>query len=201
MTVTNKHIIYENDCRRMFVGQTIRAVMYGELKYFLDEEGNNTNPAPYYKTRYPDIDTLDCSIYFKTDNQTIYIFWDNTFICYGLQSKLLDLTETTNDYEQKWDVSPDIKWTHVIGQEIVDFKIIWEETWTSDLDDSNKVYITYPQTFEIKTKNGKTIILSASEFKGNEETEIYPFMDNILGKTTTNNKMTRIQWFFVLPFD
>lgn len=73
---------------------------------------------------------------------------------YGLQSKLLDLTESTNDYEQKWDVSSEAKWTEIIGQKIVDFKIIWEETWTSNLDSPNKVYTTYPQTIEIKTENG-----------------------------------------------
>lgn len=74
MTLTDKHINYENDCRQMFVGQTIRAVIYGELKYYADEDGNNINPEPYYKTKYPDIDTLDHSIYLKTDQQTIYVF-------------------------------------------------------------------------------------------------------------------------------
>jgi len=173
----------------MFVGQIIRAVIYGELKYYADEDGNNINPEPCYKTKYPDIDTLDHSIYFKTDLQSIYVFWDNTFICYGLQSKQLDLTETTNEYEQKWDVSTDTKWTVVIGQKIVDFKIIWEATWTSNLDGTNKVYTTYPQTFEIKTENGQTIVLSASEFKRDEENEIYPLMDNLL--VTTNVDLAR----------
>jgi hypothetical protein len=189
ITLTDKHINYENDCRQMFVGQTIQSVIYGELKYFVDEDGNNFNPQPYYKTKYPDIDTLDHSIYFQTDNKTIYVFWDNTFICYGLQAKQIDLTETTNDFEQKWVVSTDLKWLDFIGQKIVAFKIIWEETWTSNLDGSNKVYTTYPQTFEIKTENGKTIILSASEFKRDEEDEIYPLMDNLL--VTTNIDLAR----------
>ena len=189
MTLTDKHIAYENDCRQMFVGQTIRAVIYGELKYFADEDGNNINPEPYYKTKYPEIDTLDHSIYFKTDGKTIYVFWDNTFISYGLQSKQLELTDKTNDYEQKWDVSSDNKWVDFIGQKIVDFKIIWEETWTSNLDSTNKVYTMYPQTFEIKVTNGKTIILSASEFKRDEENEIYPLLDNLL--VTTNIDMAR----------
>jgi hypothetical protein len=99
------------------------------------------------------------------------------------------LTGTTNDFEQKWDVSTDIKWLDFIGQKIVAFKIIWEETWTSNLDGSNKVYTTYPQTFEIKTENGRTIILSASEFKRDEENEIYPLMDNLL--VTTNIDLAR----------
>lgn len=189
MTLTDKHINYENDCRQIFIRQTIRAVIYGELKYFADEDGNNINPKPCYKTKYPDIDTLAHSIYFKTDNKTIYVFWDNTFISYGLQSKQLDLTEATNDYEQKWDVSTDIKWLELIGLKITGFKIIWKETWTSNLDDSNKVRTIYQQTFEIKTENGKTIILSAAEFKSDEENEIYTLMDNLL--VTTNIDLAR----------
>ncbi len=184
MNLTSKHITYEDNCRRMFVGQTIRGVIYGELKYFADEEGENINPEPFYRTKYPDIDTLDHSVYFKTDNKAIYIFWDNTFICYGLQAIQLDLSVMTNDYEQKWNVSMEQKWTDLIGQKIVDFKIIWEETWTSNLDGSNRIIIAYPQTFEIKTENGKAIILSASEFEHDKENEIYPLMDNIL--VTTN---------------
>ena len=179
MTITNEHITYENDCRQMFVGQVIRAVIYGELKYYADEDGNNINPKPSYKTKYVEIDTLDHSIYFKTEDKTIYVFWDNTFICYGLQSKQLNLTETTNDYEQKWDVSNDIKWHEFIGQKITDFKILWKETWTSNLDGSNKIYTTYPQTFEIIVENGKSIFVLASKLKNNED-EYYSQMDNLL---------------------
>jgi hypothetical protein len=189
MTLTDKHIAYENNCQLMFIGQIIRSVIYGESKYFLGENGDNTNPMPYYETKYIDVDTLDHSVYFKTDNKTIYVFWDNTFICYGLQSKLLELTEKTNDYEQKWDVSIKKNWDGVIGQKIVDFKIIWEETWTSNLDGSNKVYTIYPQTFEIKTQNGRAIIISASELKGEEEDKIYTLMDNLL--VTTNTDLAR----------
>ena len=189
MTLTDKHINYESSCRQLFLGQTIRGVIYGELKYYAAENGDDINPEPYYKTKFPDVDTLDHSIYFKTDDKTIYIFWDNTFISYGLQSKQLDLTETTNEYEQKWDVSADAKWIVFIGQKIVDFKILWVETWTSNLDGSNKVYTTYPQTFEIKAANGKTIIISASEFNRDTENEIFPLMDNLL--VTTNVDFAR----------
>lgn len=189
MTLTDKHITYENNCRQLFVGQTIRAVIYGELKYFANEQGNNINPEPYYKTKYPDIDTLDHSIYFKTDSNSIYVFWDNTFFSYGLQSKQLDLTDSTNDFEQKWDVSTDLKWLDIIGQNIIDFKITWEKVWSSNIDGSNKVSTTYPQTFEIKTENGKTIILSAAEFKHEEQNEIYVLSDNIL--VTTNIDLAR----------
>ena len=173
----------------MFLGQTICAIIYGEQKYFADEDGNNANPDPYYKTKYPDIDTLDHSIYFKTGDKTIYVFWDNSFISYGHKSKQFDLIETKNDYEQKWDVSEESKWLDFIGQNIIDFRILWEETCTSGVEDTNKIYTIYPQTFEIKTENGKTIILSASEIKHEEENSTYPLMDNIL--VTTNVDLAR----------
>lgn len=189
MTLEDKHITYEKYCREMFVGHTIRSVIYGEVKYFTDEEGSNINPEPCYKTKYSDIDTLDHSIYFKTDNKTIYVFWDNTFVSYGLQSAQLDFTEMTNDFEQKWDVSTEQKWLGYIGQRIVDFKIIWLESWTSNLDGTNKIYKTYPQTFEIKMENGNIIILSASEFKPVKEDKIYSMMDNLL--VTTNKELAR----------
>lgn len=188
MIITDEHIIYENDCRQMFVGQIIRAVIYGELKYYTDEDGNNINPEPSFKTKYEEIDTLDHSIYFKTEDKTIYVFWDNTFICYGLKSKQLDLTETTNDYEQKWDVSNDIKWHGFIGQKITGFKILWKETWTSNLDGSNKIYTAYPQTFEIIVENGKSIFVLASELKEDID-EYYSQMDNLL--VTTNIDLLR----------
>ena len=189
MTLTEKHIAYANNCRSMFVGQTIRAVMYGEVKIFADAEGLDIKAEPHYNTRYSDVDTVDLSVCFKTDDTNVCVFWDNTFICYGLRSKPLDVSATTNDYEQKWDVSAEQKWASVIGHKIVDFNIIWSETWTSNPDGSNKVYTTYPQTFEMQTENGKTIILSASEFICGEADEIYPLMDNIL--VTTNRDLAK----------
>jgi hypothetical protein len=178
MKLTDKHISYERDCRQMFVGQTIRAVIYGELKYYADEDGKNINPKPYYKTKYPEIDSLDHSIYFKTENKTIYVFWDNTFVSYGVLSKQVDLTETTNDYEQKWDVSSDSNWQNLIGQQIIDFSILWAETMT----------LKYPQTFEIKIENGKSIFITASELKDNED-EYCSQMDNLL--VTTNYELLK----------
>jgi hypothetical protein len=189
MTLTDKHINYETNCRQMFVGQIIRGVIYGEVKYFFDENGNNVNPEPCYKTKYPDIDTLDHSIYFTTDEKTIHVFWDNTFISYGLLSAQIDPDGTTNANEQQWNVTSDPKWADCIGSKIVGFKILWAETCTSELDGSNKVYTTYPQSFEIKTDRNKTIILSAAEFQRPEEIEIFSLMDNLL--VTTNVDLAR----------
>lgn len=187
MTLEEKHITYENECRQMFVGQKIRDVIYGELKYFQDEHGNNINPEPLYETKYSEIDTLDHSIYFKTDNKTIYIYWDSTFFNFGLKSDLIDFTEKTNNFEQKWNVSNDIKWKEIIGQLIIDFKIIWEKVYTLKLDGTNDYYTIYPQTFEFKTENDNIIILSAAELKDDNQNIAYHMSDNLL--VTTNIDM------------
>lgn len=169
-----EHIAFENDIRQMFIGQTICSVIYGEVKYY-DENGDNINPKPCYKTKYPDVDTLDHSIYFTMENTSIYIFWDNTFTCYGLKSKQIELTETTNDYEQKWNVSTENKWIDFIGQKITDFKIHWK-------GEDVKIY---PQTFQITTENGKSVFITASELKDSED-EYYSQMDNILVMTNSD---------------
>ena len=173
----------------MLVGQTIRGIIYGEMKCCVDEDENNVYPEPSYKTQFADIDTLDYSIYFRTDDKAIYIFWDSTFCPYGLLSELIDLTDLTNNYEQKWDVSEDDKWQDVIGQKIMTFNILWEETWTSNLDGSNKIYMIYPQAFVIETDNGKNIIISAAEFTRGQRQEVYPLSDNLL--VTTNIEIAK----------
>lgn len=185
MTLTDEHVAYENDCRKMFIGETICGVIYGEINYCnFDDVNIIVSQKPSYMTKYPDIDTLDYSIYFKTNNKTVYVFWDSTFFSYGLLSKEIDFDETTNVYEQKWDVSTDEKWIKVIGNKIVDFKMIWEEVSTSNMDGSNKKYFAYPQTFILSIENGITIILSASEFKESKQDKIYGMSDNLL--VTTN---------------
>jgi hypothetical protein len=99
----------------------------------------------------------------------------------------LDLTNNTNDFEQKWDVSNEVKWKSIIGQIIVDFKIIWEEFSTSYMNGFNIKTSFYPKTFIIKTENGDTIILSAAEFK--RENELHFFSDNII--ITTNYDLAK----------
>ena len=151
MDLTEQHINFELDARLMFIGQTIRGVVYGELEY-IDEEGNNVDPEPYFKTKYPDLDTLDYSVYFKTDIKTIYVTWDNAFVSYGLSSKYKDLNDNSGTYVQKWDVSNEPKWRDLVGQKIVDFNVYWSEIWTSNPDGNYKISTPYPQSFIITTE-------------------------------------------------
>jgi hypothetical protein len=189
MILTNKHIDYEDCIRQIFIGKIIRAVIYGEVKYQLNNEGGQINPVPYYKTKYADIDTLDHSVYLKTDNKAIYVFWDNTFISYGLKAEQIDLTNEVNDYEQKWDVSSDDKWIAFIRYMITDFKVLWEKSRASNTDGSNEVFTIYPQAFEIKVDNDKYIVISASDLVQSGETKVNPLMDNLL--VTTNLDLAR----------
>ncbi|MFD1468586.1 hypothetical protein ACFQ48_10155 [Hymenobacter caeli] len=145
----------------------------------MNEEGDNINPGPCYETKYPDVDTLDHSIYFKTDRETIFIYWESTFCSYGVISKLIDFTENTNTYEQKWDVSEETKWTDIVGQKIVDFKIDWKETGILDLNRNYHFVTLYPQIFQIKFGNEKMIYITASELKKGED-EYHSMMDNLL---------------------
>lgn len=178
MHLTDVHIAYESNCRNHFVGQKICGIIYAEIKSFADV------PEPGYNTHYPDLDTLDHSFYIQTEQQTIYIFWDNSFVSYGLQSKQIDPVETTNQYEQKWNVSVDPKWVNLIGQTIHSIEIVWYELQSSD---SNHYF--YPQTFEIKTDSGATIILSAAELDISEENKVFLFTDNLL--VTTNRDLAK----------
>ena len=179
MKLSPEQIRFEDKCRSIFLGQTIRVVLYGELKYFMDIDGKNINPIPSYKTKYSAIDSLDYSIYFKTDDGCIYITWDATFFSYGLIAEQINFTQAINDYEQRWDVSADGMWATVIGQRINNFNIGWERTWEYFNTEKKRKYQLYPQTFEIGLESGEFIVISASELK-NSETEYSSMMDNLL---------------------
>lgn len=187
MNLTNKHKDFENESRQLFVGDTILSVTYGEVKYFSDEFDNLNELKPFYKTKYSDIDSLDHSIYFRTNKKNICVFWDDTFFQYGLKSTEIECIEKINEFEQKWNVSENENWINVIGQNITDFEIIWEKIETINSENSN--FTIYPQTFLIQLENGETIILSASEFKNSDENEIYPISDNIV--VTTNLELAK----------
>jgi hypothetical protein len=189
MILSDEHIIYEIECRKIFVGETIRGVIYGEIKFYFEEDIEDVFSQPSYSTKYPDVDTLEHSIYFQTNNKTIYTFWDSTFFSYGLLSKEIDLKEMPNDYEKKWDVSNAEKWIEIIGKKIIDFRINWEEVFSLNLDGTKKKSYIYPQTFILKTENDQTIILSAAEFKESEQNEIYGMSDNLL--VTTNIELAK----------
>jgi hypothetical protein len=190
-----KHHAFEAATREVFIGQTIRGVIYGEVS-FENEKGDDQLPEPFYKTYYPDIDSLDHSIYFKTDDKTIYVNWDWTFYCFGLAAQLVDFTETTNDYEQKWDVTDQPKWQEVIGDVITDFEIVWEIIWGTEgpskpmseiVKDKSWVYghcqwtcVFCPMSFIIHTKRNKKILFGAAKFLDSDKFRPFPFCDNLL---------------------
>ena len=166
-------------------------MIYGEVFCAFSEDGEEAMELaePGYTTHYPDIDTLDFTVYFKTDTQTIYVTWDHTFYPYGLAAKSLELNQWTGDREQRWDVSDDQKWQEIVGQKVIDFKIRWEELGMRMIGTKWSDYIIYPQVFEICTENGKRIIITASELDRNGGQQIWPLMDNLL--VTTNVELAK----------
>lgn len=163
---------FEEECKKILLGNTIRGIEYGELKCNYDESGNVIEPEPMYFTMYPEVDTLDYSLYIRTDNGFIMITWDNTFVSYGLTMSVLQNNDTITDYEQKWDVTNDEKWGYLIGDCINDFKIQW--------------YGKCPQTFLITTQKPHQIIISASSLDQNTN-EVSVLDNNLL--VSTNLKL------------
>jgi hypothetical protein len=183
MNLGIEHIDFEKARRGMFVGCVIRKVIYGEARLSCDEE-ELPRVEPTYKTKYADVDTLDYSIYFETDKWTIYVYWDNSFLPYGLSSQIIGLTEETNTYEQRWDVSKEPKWKDIIGHEIVDLKIDWQEGGRWDPAKGNYASDSYPQSFQLILANNSRVVLCASEIVAGSEDKVDRLTDNIL--VTTN---------------
>lgn len=175
---TNKHAAYETICKKMFVGQTIQELIYGEIDYHPAKKKNFIGLPESCKTIYNEIDTIDIAFYLKTDKQLICISWDNMFTSFGLRADVQEKTQGINDFEKKWDVSKNKKWKPFVGLKIVDFKIMWLESQLNTVKSSIRPTLS-PQTFKITTENNKSIYITAAEI--NECTLDYSMQaDNLL---------------------
>jgi len=175
---TNKHAAYEAKCKKMFVGQTIQKLIYGEIDYHTAKKKNFIGLPESCKTIYNEIDTIDIAFYLKTDKQLICISWDTMFTCFGLRADVQEKTQGINDFEKKWDVSKNKKWKPFVGLKIVDFKIMWLESQLNTVKSSIRPTLS-PQTFKITTENNKSIYITAAEI--NECTLDYSMQaDNLL---------------------
>jgi hypothetical protein len=171
MTLSEIHKNFENDCRRIIVGQTIEGIIYGELRYS-DDEHFQSPITSYYKTKFEEIHTIDNSIYFVTDGKAIHITWDNTFECWGLKAESIDFNDTTNSFQQKWDVTMEPMWRDVINNQIIDFKIYWE-----DFIGEN---VILPQAFELTLSNNQQVWISAAQFSDVKDKTAFGISDNLL---------------------
>lgn len=177
MTLSTEHIEYEKYCRQL-IGLTIISVEYSEVVY------SETDPKPWYKTQFNDLDTVDISITFKTsDNQTIEIYWDGRFYQFGIGIKLNEKSDFSGF--QKWDVSNDNLWKKFIGTKINKIKLTWETVTVTEQKSRKTETFIYPQDIKISFSNNENIFVSAAGFLNEDDTEVCGLLDNL---TVTDNE-------------
>ena len=176
MKLTQNHIDFESNLKRL-VGQKVRTVEYLEINY--EEE----NPKPYYKTRFNEIDTVDFSIIFQTENDKIEFYWDGQFYQYGIGVRFNEIVEAATG--QKWDVSKNELWQKFVGQKISNVRVTWEEATTYEEKSGKTEKFIYPQDLKIVFANNKSIFMSAAGFLNEDDKEVMGLMDNL---TVTDNE-------------
>ena len=177
MTFDTEHIEYEKYCQQL-VGLTIVSVEYDEVVY------SETDPKPYYKTKFVNLDTVDISITFKTaDNQTIEIYWDGRFYQFGIGVKLNEKSDFLGF--QKWNVSNTDLWSKFIGTTITHLELNWETVTTTEQISRKTETFVYPQDIKLTFSNSDNIFISAAGFLNENDAEVYGMLDNL---TVTDNE-------------
>lgn len=176
MNLTQEHINFENSLQQL-LGLTLLKVEYLEVNY------EPENPKPFYKTRFEEIDTIDFAIIFQTDKAKVEFYWDGQFFQFGIGVRFNQTSETATG--QKWDVSKNDMWQNLLGQQITNVKLTWEEvtSYEEKTGKSNK-YI-YPQDLRIDFSCHKSIFISAAEFLNANDSEVKGLSDNL---TVTDNE-------------
>ena len=180
MNLNKKHIDFENHCKQI-IGLKLSSVDYYEIKY--DPE----NPTPCYKTKYPEIDSIDFSVVLHCDKDKVEIFWDGQFYQYGIGLRIND--KSVFDEFQAWEVNDSEIWSKVIGEKIIDLNITWEMVRTTEQKTGNKDEFIYPQDITLIFSNGKKIIISAAGFLNADDNEVFGLLDNLT--VTDNEKIAR----------
>ena len=171
MTFTNKHIDFENYCRKL-IGLTIVKVEYAEISY------EPMHPKPCYSTRFSNLDTVDFSIFFHTGvDQIIEFYWDGRFFQYGIGIKVNEPSDFSGF--QKWDVSNNDLWRNFIKTKIIDIKLTWETATTTEEKTGKSETFTYPQDIKITFSNDRNIFISAAAFLKQDDNEVYGMLDNL----------------------
>ena len=161
MKLPEKHINFKNKCRKI-IGEKIQKIEYAEINY------NPEKPTPFFETRSSKIHTIDYSIFFITEKNTIEFYWDSEFTQYALGIKINEKTIFTKTI--KWNLSENEFWKNVIGQKIKAVEIGWE----------NEFGEPYPQFITIKFENTTEIYISAAEFINDDDKIAFGFKDNLL---------------------
>jgi len=177
MTLTKDHLEFENRFRSV-IGLSVNKVEYTEISY----EPNN--PSPYYPTQFKNLDSVDFSIFFFTDNdKLIEIYWSGRFYQYGIDIKINEPSDFSGFI--KWDVSVNDLWRTFIGAKITDVKITWETVTTMEEDTRRIESFIYPQDVKIAFSNDKNVFISAAGFLDHGDKEVSGMLDNL---TVTDNE-------------
>ena len=169
MKLNLEHLNFENHSREL-IGLTISKVEYSEIDY------DSKNSTPYYSTHFRNLDSVDFSIFFHCNNNSIVeIFWDDKFFQFGLGIKINEPSDFSNS--KKWDVSNNNLWKSFIGKTIIDIKVNWE-TVTEEQAWKTQSFI-YPQDIKINFSNNKNIFISAAGFLNQNDSEVCGMLDNL----------------------
>lgn len=132
------------------VNRTLIGVKYYEIDYRDNKPMWNFNK---------DFDSLDYGLDLEFNDKSILgIIWGSEFFQYGISIYEKSLTDILKE-SIVWDVTKEIKWKGYIKQKIKEVKIYWAEV-EYDLKKAK-----YPQDVEIVFENGKSIFISAYEFR------------------------------------
>ena len=177
MTLTQEHLDFEKFSRQL-IGLTVLNVEYSEIVY------EPTNPKPYYPTKFANLDSVDFSIFFQTDEEKlIEIYWDDKFFQFGIGIKINELSNFSGNI--KWNVSDNDLWKKIIGTTISDIFITWETVTTTEEKTGKTDSFVYPQDIKITFSNDKKIFISAAGFLNQSDKEVYGMLDNL---TVTDNE-------------
>ena len=177
MTLTQEHLDFEKFSRQL-IGLTILKVEYSEIIY------EPTKPKPYYLTQFPNLDSVDFSIFLQTDkDKLVEIYWDGKFFQFGIGIKINE----PSDFSEciKWDVSGNDLWKQFIGTAISDVHITWESVTTREEKTGKTESFVYPQDLKIAFSNEKKVFISAAGFLDQGDKEVYGMLDNL---TVTDNE-------------
>ena len=181
MKLTQEHLDFEKLSRQL-IGLTVLKVEYSEIAY------DQTNPKPFYPTKFENLDTVDFSIFLYCNNdKLVEIYWDGQFFQYGIGIKINEPSNFSGDI--KWNVSGNDLWKKFIGTYITDIYIAWETVMTREEKTIKTEIFVYPQDIKITFSNDKNIFISAAGFLNQDDIEVYGMLDNLT--VTDNQKLAR----------
>lgn len=181
MTVTQQHLAFEKFSRQL-IGLTVLKVEYSEIMY------EQTNPTPYYPTKFKNLDSVDFSIFLHTEkDKLIEIYWDDKFFQFGIGIKINEPSDFSGSI--KWDVSTNDLWKKFIETTIIDIHINWDTVTAKEERTSKTEKFVYPQDVKISFSNNENIFISAAGFLNQSDKEVYGMLDNLM--VTDNLEIAR----------